>query len=76
MSEWIKCVDRLPEWDEVFVLAYGTSEASTQPSVMVGYFKHGWWFELNNGDYIDGGYGDDYKAFVTHWQPLPAPPTE
>ena len=24
----------------------------------------------------DGGYGDDYDAVATHWQPLPADPSE
>lgn len=39
---------------------------------------------VNNGDYIDGGYGNDYRTKqysdfsdyerVTHWMPLPPPP--
>lgn len=71
MSGWIKCSDRLP-LDDAFVLCSGIGQACRD--VFIGFRnQRGNWFEHNNGDYIDGGYGDDYPAAVTHWQPLPAP---
>lgn len=73
MSEWIKVTDRLP-LDSREVLIYGVSKWSTVECVMIGLYKHGWWFETNNGDYVDGGYGDDYPAIVTCWQTLPEAP--
>lgn len=76
MSGWIKCSDKLPSGPASYVLAYGTSSSTEEPSVIVAWFNHGHWLEANNGDYIDGGYGNDYPAKVTHWQPIPAPPTE
>ncbi|WP_081315113.1 DUF551 domain-containing protein [Pseudomonas putida] len=76
MSGWIKCSDRQPSGDAKYVLAHGTSTATPEPSVMIGWYCYGSWLEANNGDYIDGGYGNDYPAVVTHWQPLPSPPTE
>lgn len=41
-----------------------------------GLYRDGKWFCLNNGDYIDGGYGADYQAKVAFWMPLPAEPNE
>lgn len=71
MSGWIKCSDRLP-LDDSFVLCSGVGQACRD--VFIGFRnERGNWFEYNNGDYIDGGYGDDYPAAVTHWQPLPPP---
>lgn len=34
------------------------------------------WMIVNNGDYIDGGYGSDYKAEITHWTAKPEVPNE
>ena len=40
------------------------------------------WYVVNNGDYIDGGYGQDYKMgnkhypLPTHWKPLTPPSLE
>ena len=75
MSEWIKCSDRLPESVDP-VLAHGWSRWSGYFHTFIGWTDGDSWYEINNGDYVDGGFGDDYEATVTHWQPLPAPPTE
>lgn len=73
MSEWIKCSDRLPV-DNDLVLCSGISQGHGCRDVFIGSRDiRGSWFEYNNGDYIDGGYGDNYPATVTHWQPIPAP---
>lgn len=74
MSEWISVHKQEPEDDE-FVLCSGIGKDCRD--VFIGYQDfRGNWFEHNNGDYIDGGYGDDYQANVTHWQPLPEPARE
>ncbi len=61
-----------------YVLAWGHSEerSDKEPRCFIAWMYFGKWEEINNGDYRDGGYGDDYPAEVTHWQPLPAPPAE
>lgn len=78
MSDWIKCSDRLPDYNEkvlvCFVTVLGTQQLTTA--------------ELNHQkrcaspesiDYDDIWYvavGWGHKIKPTHWQPLPAPPTE
>lgn len=75
MSEWISVEDSLP-LDDAFVLCAGIGQSCRD--VFIGYIDmRGSWFEHNNGDYIDGGYGGDYGPIVvTHWQPLPTPPRQ
>ncbi|WP_038222927.1 DUF551 domain-containing protein [Xenorhabdus bovienii] len=58
--EWIKCNDRLPN-DDGYYLVYET-------------------FNNRVGDdyFFHNGSGDHWKLFheyVTHWMPLPEPPT-
>lgn len=85
MSGWIKCSDRLPELQDDSVLAYadGTSEYAG---------PHAWpkggmdmvHIQDYFGDVTDGLddagnqlYTQVYLSNgVTHWKPLPSPPTE
>lgn len=72
MSEWIKCSDRLPEPEPndpdcsdnvlVYQIYFGRR-------MLQGFYGHDdqLWYD-QAGDQIEDG--------VTHWMPLPAPPTE
>jgi hypothetical protein len=71
---WISVEERLPQDDCEPVWCHGTYEGQYAPCGFEGVYRHRRWVCLNNGDYIDGGYGDDYEAQVTHWMPLPAAP--
>lgn len=61
-----------------------TTVAALDAEVEKAYFKRGAWYIVNNGDYTDGGYGDDYRTaspapewgygIPTHWMPLPDSP--
>ena len=66
MSEWINVVDRLPEYySEVWVYGYDLFESEL----------------CQTGGYLSEGAGwltvpeHDRMGRVTHWQPLPDPPT-
>lgn len=74
MSDWIKPTKALPTDPNESVWCWGTYEGQYAPCGFEGIYRHGRWVCLNNGDYIDGGYGDDYEAQVSDWQPLPEPP--
>lgn len=73
---WIPVTERTPA-DERDVWCFGSSEGDDEWHGFVGHRNtiKGEWWEHNNGDYIDGGYGDNYPARVTHWMPLPASPS-
>ena len=80
MSEWIKCSDRLPELNET-VDIWISGESAGRMTDMGRVFvddADGWLWVAMEG--IDEG--DALEEFghemddVTHWQPLPAPPTE
>jgi hypothetical protein len=59
-TEWIPVTERLPE-DDVRVLAYDGLKTFTAEL-----FEGLWhWIE-----------GDTFGMDVTHWRPLPAPPTD
>ena len=63
-SEWISVEERLPEENGEYLV----------------YTKYGWFdverFKLWDDDDTDGGYWWEYEGIVTHWMPLPEPPTE
>jgi hypothetical protein len=58
--------------------------------IVLGYRKDDAFYVYNNGDYFDGGYGNDYRTVdrlsqwfaapqythPTHWMPLPNPPKQ
>lgn len=63
--EWIKCSDRLPEKSKHVLCYYGVK------SPLRGYMHEGKWYL-----YFYGGVEESYMHNVTHWMPLPEPPTE
>ena len=75
MSEWIN-VDYAKPSDKEYVWCFGFYDGYDEMEGFEGYYDatRGKWWALNNGDYVDGGYGNDYESKVTHWMPLPAPP--
>jgi hypothetical protein len=87
MSEW-KPIESAPRDETVVVLMCDT--VTDKPwntpfryDYAFGYFKRGKWWIENNGDYHDGGHGNEYECGTerwmeylppTHWMPLPPPP--
>lgn len=78
-AEWVKCCDGKPDID-VTVWCYGQYDDGSDDTdnyAFPGYMdKKGRWFACNNGDYVDGGYGNDYRACVARWMSLPAAPED
>ena len=66
MSEWISVEDRLPDDESGYRVLVTANDILSQ------------WVEIlnHNGKFwvIDGGV--EYPAIVTHWMPLPKPPTQ
>lgn len=73
-DRWINSQFRTPP-DGESVWCFGSTDGETFRAFLGYRSSRGKWFEYNNGDYIDGGYGNDYEATVTHWQSTPQPPT-
>lgn len=56
---------------------YGDDDIDDEKYRFVGYVDDkGRWYACNNGDYVDGGYGNDYRARVSHWMHLPEVPDQ
>lgn len=78
VPEWIPVSERLPEEGQCVLLACEYADAP-----VVGYQKHGTWWadtehhEVSCGAYCYGGkvIGCLKDSHVTHWMPLPAPPS-
>lgn len=68
MSEWIKCSDRLPPIRQK-VLAYRLGKKTNDGP----FFAMTCGNEIRPWRYIDG---DRCDISITHWQPIPDPPTE
>jgi len=71
---WIKCSDRLPPVNEdgesCSVLLYGMDILSDFGShQFIGYL-------MEDKFYCDDGHSPHQCYYVSHWQPLPPPPTE
>lgn len=71
---WIKCSDRLPPLNEdgesCSVLLYGIETPdSCDPHQFIGYLMEGKF-------YCDDGHSPHQCYYVSHWKPLPPPPTE
>ena len=65
MTEWIKCIDRLPK-DGERVLVYEISELTGDHTIHIEYLYH----EDEDDSQFEDGKG------VTHWMPLPEPPKD
>ena len=73
-NPWIKCSDRLPPVNEdgesCSVLLYGMDILSDFGShQFIGYLMEGKF-------YCDDGHSPHQCYYVSHWQPLPAPPKD
>ncbi|GHU78712.1 hypothetical protein AGMMS49992_29850 [Clostridia bacterium] len=78
MSEWIKCSDRLPQYDEP-VLMHVTH--NDQQDICFGCLKRGrarWGdiWEITSFKCRRHNLVVDRLEDVSHWQPLPQPPKE
>lgn len=74
MSEWISVKDRLP-----LVAIDGQSFDSVEVIVTDGSYVHVTEFKSGGIPAAWGefdGYGAIARSQITHWMPLPAPPTE
>ncbi|VVM37242.1 hypothetical protein PS631_00093 [Pseudomonas fluorescens] len=76
MSGWIKCSDRLPPLAERLEAPCAVGERVIPPlnrSVEVIVFSNGGVFSTTV-EWFDGE--ETPTSSITHWMPLPAPPTE
>lgn len=71
--EWISVKDRLPETDnikeDIFCLVYNESHCTISIHPYCQFYKC--WNDEENDDYFCEAIGDE----ITHWAPLPAPPS-
>lgn len=65
--EWIKCSERMPEHGKTVVFTSGGR-------VLAGHYDDGRHLKKPVGKWI--WLGRIYSLTVTHWMPLPPPPTE
>ena len=72
---WIKCSDKLPD-DDDFVLIWPLPDFGVELHVgqygCFGKKGHGWYAQVY--EHYSGV--EFHPIVVTHWQPLPEPPTE
>ena len=75
-NEWVSVEERLPEndgWYLVYAPEYwGHSKIYGLDGLAYSNFKHN--YKVHWG--IERGTGRGYPGIVTHWMPLPAPPTK
>ena len=78
MSDWIKCSDRLPDYNEkvlvCFVKVLGTQQLTTAELNHQKRCASPESLDYDDIWYVEVGWG--HKIKPTHWQPLPQPPTE
>ena len=72
MSDWIKCSDRLPE---AAMADPDCSDNVLAYQIHVGHQMLQAFYSQDDQLWYDQA-GDQLDGEVTHWQPLPAPPTE
>ena len=65
MSEWIKCSDRLPDEDDIYLVYIVANNMPKNKSIITLYYTN------LTKRFI---YGSDNLFTVTHWMPLPEPP--
>lgn len=69
MSEWIKCSDRMPPRIPDTSIEYVVYET------MNNRVSHDYW-NVPEGNKSCQAFWNHYSDNVTHWMPLPEPPTE
>lgn len=77
--EWVKCSERMPEHigdQQSYVLAadFKNKYSPNWPHMQVAVY--GDWFKDGSPTWDDGDGGDLHLKEVTHWMPLPSPPTD
>ncbi|WP_314421891.1 DUF551 domain-containing protein [Pseudescherichia vulneris] len=71
---WIACSDRMP--DQVYVVAADFSDSYYSPCIPNTQIAiYGDWFNDGNPTWDDGDGEDLQLRKVTHWMPIPAPPS-
>ncbi|MGK8932030.1 DUF551 domain-containing protein [Pluralibacter gergoviae] len=65
--EWIKCSERMPPHGESVIF-------SSSGKVLAGYYNDGRYLKKPVGKWY--WIGRVYKNPVTHWMPMPPPPTK
>lgn len=63
--QWISVEDRLPEFHKQILFYAGDIDGLMKGA----FYRNSHKFQNNNGDFF-------YKKEVTHWMPLPTPPTQ
>lgn len=75
MGEWIKCKDRLPQFD-VPVLLYLKSKLKSLDDVITdGIVRGNLRYGTDNHDFYTRFYNDSFYEAV-YWTPLPNPPKD
>ncbi|MGL6090841.1 MAG: DUF551 domain-containing protein [Pseudomonas paracarnis] len=86
MSDWIKCSDRLPDSDDAVLVwrkwpdwnCFG-AELDIWQSDQYSLAGGDWYQAEESCQHFEtcaDGPGEVSRPITTHWQPLPAPPTE
>lgn len=63
MNEWINVKDRLPERYKSCIVC------SEHGNIRIGYYDR-------SDQWVESRYNGNLVKYITHWMPLPAPPTE
>ncbi|MGP3209197.1 DUF551 domain-containing protein [Serratia marcescens] len=70
MSEWIKCSDRMPDYRAPVLITDGELVAMSCRSRLDSIGRDPWQTTYQSGD------ATKCLSTVTHWMPLPEPPTD
>lgn len=77
MSEWIKCSERMPEWQGTQCLVWIKRTGRFGRDLSTVAVAEYWVYEPGTHDAETGWYSDDLDTVEpTHWMPLPEPPKE
>ncbi len=85
MSEWISVLDKLPKEGDNVIVWVQTSFNFGNCGHSIAYYDNGnWWGSIGRDEqvpcidiyYDDGGISRMESHNITHWMPLPNPPTE
>lgn len=75
MSEWISVSDRLPEKGQIVLIYEGGSKVPISSRYSPQDCKYSQWPEICNCGGVECHPGL-HQEEVTHWMPLPKPPTD